>query len=94
MILGGNDVIDNRRLKEFEHEIDDALQGISDTSILLNFQQAIVSLYPHVIPINAFAYDSWDGIVMPLFMRWFTILLLLNMALILIGMKRIPICFH
>lgn len=67
MILGGNDVIDNRRLKEFEHEIDDALQGISDTSILLNFQQAIVSLYPHLIPINAFAYDSWDDIVMPLF---------------------------
>jgi len=60
-------VIDNRRLKEFEHEIDDSLQGISDTSILLNFQQAIVSLYPHLIPIYAFAYDSWDDIVMPLF---------------------------
>ena len=44
-------MIDNRHLKEFEHEIDDALQGISDTSILLNFQQAIVSLYPHLIPI-------------------------------------------
>ncbi|RDW17665.1 hypothetical protein [Oceanobacillus chungangensis] len=60
-------MIDNRRLKEFEHEIDDDLQGISDTSILLNFQQAIVSLYPHLIPINASAYDSWDDIVMPLF---------------------------
>jgi hypothetical protein len=60
-------MIDNRRLKEFEHDIDEALQGISDTSILLNFQQAIVSLYPHLIPINAFAYDSWDDIVIPLF---------------------------
>ncbi|MFJ5763665.1 hypothetical protein ACIQAA_32170 [Neobacillus sp. NPDC093182] len=60
-------MIDNRRLKEFEHEIDEALQGISDTSILLNFQQAIISLYPHLIPIYAFAYDSWDDIVMPLF---------------------------
>jgi hypothetical protein len=60
-------VIDKRDLKEFEHEIDDTLQEISDTSILLNFQQAIVSLYPHLIPINAFAYDSWDDIVMPLF---------------------------
>ncbi|MFP7296911.1 hypothetical protein [Neobacillus niacini] len=60
-------MIDNRRLKKFEHEIDDALQGISDTSILLNFQQAIVSLYPHLIPIYAFAYDAWDDIVMPLF---------------------------
>ena len=60
-------MIDKRRIKEFEHEIDDALQGILDTSILINFQQAIVSLYPHLIPINAFAYDSWDDIVMPLF---------------------------
>jgi hypothetical protein len=67
LILGGNDVIDKRRLKDFEHDIDDALQVISDTSILLNFQKAIVSLYPHLIPINAFAYDSWDDIVMPLF---------------------------
>lgn len=60
-------MIDKRDLKEFEHEIDDTLQGISDTSILINFQQAIVSLYPHLIPINAFAYDPWDDIVMPLF---------------------------
>jgi hypothetical protein len=67
LIFWGNVMIDNRRLKEFEHEIDDALQGISDTSILLNFQQAIVSLYPQLIPIYAFAYDSWDDIVIPLF---------------------------
>lgn len=60
-------MIDNRRLKEFEQEVDEALQEISDTSILLNFQQAIVSLYPHLIPIYAFAYDFWDDIVMPLF---------------------------
>ncbi|RHW43433.1 hypothetical protein D1B31_01875 [Neobacillus notoginsengisoli] len=60
-------MIDNRLLKEFEHETDEALQGISDTSIIMNFQQAIVSLYPHLIPISAFAYDSWDDIVMPLF---------------------------
>jgi len=60
-------MIDNRLLKEFEHETDEALQGISDTSILLNFQQALVSLYPHLIPIYAFSYDSWDDIVMPLF---------------------------
>ena len=60
-------MIDKRHLKEFEHEVDEGLQGISDTSILLNFQRAIVSLYPHLIPIYAFAYDSWDDIVMPLF---------------------------
>jgi hypothetical protein len=53
LILGGNDVIDKRLSKDYEHEIDEALQEISDTSILLNFQQAIVSLYPHLIPIYA-----------------------------------------
>jgi hypothetical protein len=67
IFLGGLLLIDNRYLKEFKHEIDEALQRISDTSILLNFQQAIVDLYPHLIPIHAFAYDAWDDIVMPLF---------------------------
>ncbi|MCM3405342.1 MULTISPECIES: hypothetical protein [Bacillaceae] len=46
-------MIDKRLSKDYEHEIDEALQEISDTSILLNFQQAIVSLYPHLIPIYA-----------------------------------------
>jgi hypothetical protein len=60
-------VIDKRLSKDKDHEIEDALQEITDTTILLNFQKAIVSLYPHLIPINAFAYDAWDDIIMPLF---------------------------
>ncbi|WP_088044658.1 hypothetical protein [Bacillus sp. EAC] len=60
-------MIDKRTIKSYDHEIDDALKEISDTTILLNFQKAIVSLYPHLIPIQAFAYDAWDDIVMPLF---------------------------
>jgi hypothetical protein len=64
---GVNCVIDKRQSKDNDHEIDDALQDITDTTILLNFQKAIVSLYPHLIPIHAFAYDAWDDIIMPLF---------------------------
>lgn len=60
-------MIDNRTIKESDHEIDEALGKITDTEILLNFQKAISSLYPHLIPIYAFAYDSWDDIVEPLF---------------------------
>lgn len=60
-------MIDKRIIKTYDHEIDEALKEISDTTILLNFQKAIISLYPHLIPIQAFAYDAWDDIVMPLF---------------------------
>jgi hypothetical protein len=67
VLFSGIVMIDIRRNKEFKHEMDEALQGISDTSILMNFQQAIVSLYPHLIPIYAFAYYSWDDIVEPIF---------------------------
>ncbi|MGE8204692.1 hypothetical protein ACQKP0_09015 [Heyndrickxia sp. NPDC080065] len=48
-------MIDKRVIKDNDHEIDAALQEISDTTILLNFQKAAVSLYPHLIPIHAFA---------------------------------------
>lgn len=47
-------MIDNRISKDYDHEIDDSLKEITDTTILLNFQKAIVSLYPHLIPIHAF----------------------------------------
>ena len=67
LIQGVNRVIDKRVSRDNDHEIDDALKEISDTSILLNFQKAIVSLYPHLIPIQAFAYVGWDDIIMPLF---------------------------
>jgi len=60
-------MIDNRILKIKNHEIDDSLSKLTDTKILLNFQQAITSLYPHLIPIHAHAYYAWDDIVMPLF---------------------------
>ncbi|WP_407545278.1 hypothetical protein [Priestia sp. HNGD-A6] len=60
-------MIDNRLSKIMNHEVDDALSELTDTDILLNFQQAIKSLYPHLIPIHAHAYDAWDDIVIPLF---------------------------
>ena len=60
-------MIDNRHIKVFNHDIDEALQGLSDTSIILNFQKAITNLYPYLIPIYAYCYDSWDDIVEPLF---------------------------
>ncbi|QOR67280.1 hypothetical protein IM538_03840 [Cytobacillus suaedae] len=60
-------MIDNRVNKINNHEIDEALKEITDTEVLLNFQRAIVSLYPHLIPIHAFAYDPWDDIIEPLF---------------------------
>ena len=60
-------MIDNRLSKIKNHEVDAALSELTDTDILLNFQQAITSLYPHLIPIHAHAYDAWDDIVIPLF---------------------------
>jgi len=60
-------MIDNRLSKIKNHEVDDSLCELTDTDILLNFQQAITSLYPHLIPIYAHAYYAWDDIVIPLF---------------------------
>ncbi|MGG0738545.1 MULTISPECIES: hypothetical protein [Niallia] len=60
-------MIDNRSSKVFDHDIDENLQSLSDTSIVLNFQKAIADLYPHLIPIHAFGYNAFDDIVMPLF---------------------------
>lgn len=60
-------MIDNRSSKVFDHDIDENLQSLSDTSIVLNFQKAIVDLYPHLIPIHAFAWNALDDIIMPLF---------------------------
>ncbi|WP_341284873.1 hypothetical protein [Priestia megaterium] len=60
-------MIDNRLSKIKNHEVDDSLSELTDTDILLNFQQAITGLYPHLISIHAHAYDAWDDIVIPLF---------------------------
>ena len=60
-------MIDNRLRKIKNHEIDDSLSELTDTEVLLNFQHAITSLYPHLIRIHAHAYEAWDDIVIPLF---------------------------
>ncbi|MDS0526569.1 hypothetical protein NNC19_12830 [Clostridium sp. SHJSY1] len=61
-------MIDRREIKNYNYEmIEEALVFLSDTEILLNFCNTLKSLYPHLIPIIAFAYDSWDDIVEPLF---------------------------
>ena len=60
-------MIDNRLRKIKNHEIDNSLSELTDTEVLLNFQCAITSLYPHLIRIHAHAYESWDDIVIPLF---------------------------
>lgn len=62
-------MIDRRLSKDFDHELDDGLKEISDTEIVLNFNNAIVSLYPHLIPVYAHAYDTWDNIVEPLYFQ-------------------------
>ncbi len=36
---------------------------------MLNFSNALNDLYPHLIPIVAFSYDSWDEIVEHLFFQ-------------------------
>ncbi|MDU9690101.1 hypothetical protein O0Q50_02890 [Priestia aryabhattai] len=48
-------MIDNRLRKIKNHEIDDSLSELTDTEVLLNFQRAITSLYPHLIRIHAHA---------------------------------------
>lgn len=65
---------DNRLLKTQDHEIEDQLQRITDTEILMNFQEAITDLYSRLITIHAFCYDSWDEIVEHLYnkMVWQT----------------------
>ncbi|MEB9972525.1 hypothetical protein P4K82_13165 [Bacillus cereus] len=60
-------MIERRLLKVENHEKDIDLQSLTDTDTLLNFENTLTDLYPHLIPIAAFAYDSWDDIVMPLF---------------------------
>ncbi|NOU94583.1 hypothetical protein GC093_15340 [Paenibacillus sp. LMG 31456] len=60
-------MIDRRRTKTFGHELEQELLNVTDTSILINFSDALTSLYPHLVPIHAFAYDAWDDIVIPLF---------------------------
>jgi len=58
-------MIDNRLRMIKNHEIDDSLSELTDTEVLLNFQHAITSLYPHLIRIHA--HEAWDDIVIPLF---------------------------
>jgi hypothetical protein len=60
-------MIDRRTKKEEGCEIEKGLANISDTQILLNFQRAITSLYPHLIPIRAHCYDPWDDLSESLF---------------------------
>ncbi|KKC48459.1 hypothetical protein VE23_17390 [Paenibacillus sp. D9] len=54
-------------MKLINHGVEDDLSYVTDTEILINFSNALNSLYPYLIPINAFAYDAWDDIVVPLF---------------------------
>ena len=60
-------MIDRRTKKEEECEIEKSLENISDTHILLNFQRAVISLYPHLVPILAHCYDPWDDLSEDLF---------------------------
>ena len=60
-------MIDRRIARNNPHEIEESLKDLSDTEVLLNFCNALKSLYPNLIPIFAFAYDSWDDIIEPLF---------------------------
>lgn len=56
-------MIDNRIENKAESEIEISLANITDTRIMLNFQEVLSKVYPHLIPIGAYCYDSWDNIV-------------------------------
>ncbi len=58
---------DNRKDKKFIDQIEPDLENLSDNYIMLNFQQALYKLYPHLIQICSFCYDSWDSIVETLY---------------------------
>lgn len=60
-------MIDNRKDKVFIDQIEPYLGKISETDILKNFQMALNTLYPYLIPIYSFCYDSWDNIVESLY---------------------------
>ncbi len=62
-----NEIEDRKVSKLSKHEIDDSLINLGDSEILLNFSDTLKDIYPHLLPIQAYAYDSWDDIVEPLF---------------------------
>ena len=50
-----------------KHEIDERTQKLTDSEIMLNFAQAIDSIYPYMKNVFAHCYDAYDDIVESLF---------------------------
>lgn len=50
-----------------DRETDPGLASISDTSVLLNFAEALAALYPHLRTVRAHCYDPYDEVIEPLF---------------------------
>lgn len=60
-------MIDRRQISTEDYGVEDSLQKVSDTDIMLNFLDIIKKLYPNLIKINAHCYDSWDAIIEPVY---------------------------
>jgi hypothetical protein len=60
-------MIDRRTVQVEECEIEPGLSSLTDSEILLNFRGALAALYPRLIPIDAYCWDPFDGIVESLF---------------------------
>lgn len=56
-------MIDSRIDKKIENDIEISLEEITDTEIMMNFQETLCKLYPHLTPICSYCYDPWDNIV-------------------------------
>lgn len=60
-------MIDRREKPLINNEIEGSLQELSDTDIMMNFLEIIEKIYPNLIHVKAYCYDSWDAIIEPLY---------------------------
>lgn len=55
-------MIDNRTIKNQHQEIDEQLNSLSDTEIMLEFSRLLTSIYPHLVKTHNHCYDPFDDI--------------------------------
>ncbi|MDT3739258.1 MAG: hypothetical protein RO257_07115 [Candidatus Kapabacteria bacterium] len=55
-------MIDRRTIKKQNQEIDEELENLSDTEIMLEFSKLLTSIYPHLVKTKNYCYDPYDNI--------------------------------
>jgi len=60
-------MIDRRENPVINYGIEENLQKLSDTEIMMNFLEIIGKKYPNLIRVDAHCYDPWDSIAEPLY---------------------------